>query len=670
MKAIRIMLYCIILSLFFPLIGNAKEIIPEKDVLDIIFVIDSSGSMKANDPSKMGLDMVQAFIDTMQTQGIRIGYVAYNNDIVSYAAPEPIETTENRETLKGKIASIAYAGDTDIGMGVAYAYKLLSTEENSRKIMVLISDGETDLPSGVSRTEEQSNRELEQCIQQCKGKNIPIYTIAFGQYDGNLTLLEETAKETGAENYSAKNPEDLMEILYGIFQNNLFYRIQQFSNGTYAGGSQQITCVLESSYLDEIDILLISSGTVGETFVRYGESEQLLTNLSHYAVGKIENKQIKNPAKEIIIDTATKEGQDLQVYVISYRRFLPVMCIDTKAEKNHELAYQIYFKDTIGETIKDTSFYNLFSWELNSVDSDATQKAVAINQFEVLDEMLKGTILFTHSGEYALEGTLYDKYGRYVFPIRIEVPNAMPSGTIPEKSGILPKQSFVYHLNDYFIDADGDELVYSVLDIQKDQVTIQLEGDQLTLTPQKVGKHKVTVQISDGEDILQYVYHFEVISWMQAYWWIIAIIMIVLAVIIWKITYKPKPELEKITEQKRHFHFSGKLNAYFLQQPQEEDEIPPLTFQMNRVKDSRVSLGDLFGDYPEQANALQLNSIFLIADENHSMVLYHTSKSDIMIGSSIVCRQIQYNIRFGDVIYITSQDGKYDLELHFVAVFQ
>ena len=109
MKAIRIMLYCIILSLFFPLIGNAKEIIPEKDVLDIIFVIDSSGSMKANDPSKMGLDMVQAFIDTMQTQGIRIGYVAYNNDIVSYAAPEPIETTENRETLKGKIASIADA---------------------------------------------------------------------------------------------------------------------------------------------------------------------------------------------------------------------------------------------------------------------------------------------------------------------------------------------------------------------------------------------------------------------------------------------------------------------------------------------------------------------------------------------------------------------------------
>ena len=59
--------------------------------------------------------------------------------------------------------------------------------------------------------------------------------------------------------------------------------------------------------------------------------------------------------------------------------------------------------------------------------------------------------------------------------------------------------------------------MYSVLDIQEDQVTIQLEGDQLTLTPQKVGKHKVTVQISDGEDILQYVYHLKWISWMAGF---------------------------------------------------------------------------------------------------------------------------------------------------------
>ena len=281
MKVIRISLYCIILSLFFPLIGYAEEIVPEKEQLDIIFVIDSSGSMKTNDPSRIALDMVQAFIDTMQTQGIRIGYVAYNDDILSFAAPETIETTAKREKLKGEIASITYSGDTDIGLGVSRACELLSTEDTTHKIMVLISDGETDLPAGSLRTVEQSDRELEYCADQCRENGIPIYTIAFGQYDGNKTLLEQTAQATQAESYSAQKPEDLMEILYGIFQNNLFYRIQQFSNGTYAGGSQQITCVLDAMYLDEIDILLISSGTVGETTAQDGDTELTLTTLSH-----------------------------------------------------------------------------------------------------------------------------------------------------------------------------------------------------------------------------------------------------------------------------------------------------------------------------------------------------------------------------------------------------
>lgn len=670
MKVIRILLYCIILSLFFPLVGHAEEVVPEKDQLDIIFVIDSSGSMKWNDPSRIGLDMVQAFIDTMQTQGIRIGYVAYNDGILSYSALDTIETTAKREKLKDQIASITYAGDTDIGLGVSYAYDLLSAEENTHKIMVLISDGATDLPAGSSRTVEQSDQELEHCIRQCREKDIPIYTVAFGQYDGSKTMLEKTAEATQAESYTAQDPENLMEILYGIFQDNLFYRIQQFSNGTYAGGSQQITCVLDTAYMDEIDILLMSSGTVGETVVQYGDTELLLTNLSHYAVGKIENEQNRAPAKELTIHTATDQGQDLQVYVISYRGFMPVMTIETKADKNQDLEYEISFQDINGENITDTGFYRLFSWELTCMDSERMQSNVEIHKTEVQDDMLKGSIRFTHSGVYTLEGTLSDGYGSYMYPIQIEVSNTMPSGSVPEETGTLVGQTLEYHLNDYFSDTDGDELLYSIPDGQKDEMQIQLDGDHLMLIPRSPGRHIVTIQVSDGEDILQYTYHLEVLAWWQAYWWVIAIILIVCAVIVWRITYKPKPELEQLTEQKRRYHFSGKLNAYFLQQPQDEEEIPPLSFQMNRVKDNRVSLGDLFGDYPEQADALQLNSIFLIADENRSMVLYHTSKSDVMIGSSIACRQIQYSVRFGDVIYITSQDGGYDLELHYIAVFQ
>ena len=72
--------------------------------------------------------------------------------------------------------------------------------------------------------------------------------------------------QTEAESYSAQGPEDLIEILYGIFQDNLIYQIQKFSSGTYAGGSQEIRCVLDALYLDEINIVLISSKPIKEQY--------------------------------------------------------------------------------------------------------------------------------------------------------------------------------------------------------------------------------------------------------------------------------------------------------------------------------------------------------------------------------------------------------------------
>lgn len=284
MKRIGILLCCIVLCLLFPEKVHAEEIVSEKEPVDIIFVIDCSGSMKTNDVSRMGLSMVQAFVDTVQAEDIRIGYVAYNDSILSYSAPKSIALAEEREALKEEIGAITYSRDTDIGLGVSYACELLSAEKNTRKIMVLISDGETDLPQGKERTEEQSNQELEQCVCQCQEEGIQIYTVAFGQYDGSKTVLEEIAMQTEAESYSAQGPEDLIEILYGIFQDNLIYQIQKFSSGTYAGGSQEIRCVLDALYLDEINIVLISSKPIGEATVQYGGEEILLTGLSHYAV--------------------------------------------------------------------------------------------------------------------------------------------------------------------------------------------------------------------------------------------------------------------------------------------------------------------------------------------------------------------------------------------------
>lgn len=88
-----------------------------REPVEIVFVIDCSGSMKANDPSKMGLSMVQAFIDTVQTGNVQVGYVAYNDSILSFSAPESMMMAEKREALNAEISVITYSGNMDIGLG-------------------------------------------------------------------------------------------------------------------------------------------------------------------------------------------------------------------------------------------------------------------------------------------------------------------------------------------------------------------------------------------------------------------------------------------------------------------------------------------------------------------------------------------------------------------------
>ena len=89
-----------------------------------------------------------------------------------------------------------------------------------------------------------------------------------------------------------------------------------------------------------------------------------------------------------------------------------------------------------------------------------------------------------------------------------------------------------------------------------------------------------------------------------------------------------------------------------------------------KIKDNRVSVGDLMKEYPDASATLGLDNIFLIADEDRKMILYHSSNSLIMIGNSIVCKKIQYSVSFGDIISITSPDKMYDVEIHYISMIQ
>jgi Mg-chelatase subunit ChlD len=649
----------------------AEEIASEQNGLDVTFVMDYSGSMTANDRDHTATGMVKAFVDTVHSADIRIGFVAYNDRIVSSAAPVSVKTQEERDSLKGQIDSAGYSGNTDIGLGLSYAYGLSGQDSGRKRMIVLISDGETDLKgSTTGRNMDNSNADLKNTVDACQSQGIPIYTVAFGKYDGNKEILKEIAKQTNAGNYTVEKPETLIEVLYGIFNSNMAYRIQEITNGIYGAGSQSIRVKLDEAYLDEMDVLMISPQQIGDTTVVYGDQQIKPVNLVHYSVAKLSD--VKEDIRELTIQTNTLKDQGLKIYLISYRDLTPVLEIETETGRNKPLPYRIYFKDKNGTVITDEAFYKNFTPKVELyADGQSANGRTALNT-AIEGGVITGEVNLTQSGTYYIDSRLDDVMESCVFnTVRLQVVNTPPAGELPDQLGLNPlskEKNLV--LNDFFKDSDGDTLTYSLEKNQKEAAEVSLDKGVLTVKALKSGKQPLVIKVSDGESAISYSYNITIIPLWKAYWWAFVLAALVLGAVIWRIFHKPKPELEVITEKKAQNRFQGKMDAYFIGQPEEEDEIPPLTFPMYKIKDNRVSFGDLMKEYPEASEALELDRIFLIADEDRRMILYHSSDAGIMLGSSIVCRKIQYSVSFGDIISITSPDGVYELEIHYISMLQ
>ena len=87
---------CLFFILFCPQSVYAEEFVSTKNGLDVMFVMDYSGSMKTNDSQDIARGMVKAFVDTVHSADIRVGFVAYNDRILTSTSPLTIQTEEER----------------------------------------------------------------------------------------------------------------------------------------------------------------------------------------------------------------------------------------------------------------------------------------------------------------------------------------------------------------------------------------------------------------------------------------------------------------------------------------------------------------------------------------------------------------------------------------------
>lgn len=250
--------------------GTLTETIP----IDVVFSIDSSGSMTVNDPSNLRQAAAKSFVDKLDSSRDQGGVVSWDTG-VNFA----FGLTQDFMALKAGIDSVDASGGTNLNVGLNAAIDMLDANTRagpSSKVIVFLTDGVgsyTPAGSGGPAAEAAS-------------KGYKIYSIALG--GASVGPLTDMANATGGQFFNAPSASNLDAIFNAILQtivtstapydvtlvettqdymvNESSFSIAPDSITTLPGGQTQIVWNNIAQHVGDGNNKLIASETFAVTF--------------------------------------------------------------------------------------------------------------------------------------------------------------------------------------------------------------------------------------------------------------------------------------------------------------------------------------------------------------------------------------------------------------------
>jgi pSer/pThr/pTyr-binding forkhead associated (FHA) protein len=208
------LLLCIVIH-GMPSSAPAAQDQPESPV-DLIFVIDNSGSMRKNDPQFVTPKVVEAFVHRLPGQA-QVGMVIFDQAV---RLLEPLDFRppgEARERFSASLAKIDYKGRfTNSAVGIERAlYELkVKGRPEARQGIVFITDGIVD--TGNARKDQELNQWLKQDLTaESKSLGVRIFGIALTEA-ADFILIQALATRTGGEYYRTATALEIAAVLDNI----------------------------------------------------------------------------------------------------------------------------------------------------------------------------------------------------------------------------------------------------------------------------------------------------------------------------------------------------------------------------------------------------------------------------------------------------------------------
>ena len=184
--------------------------------VDIILVLDNSGSMKKNDPKFITRNVVTELLNNIGEE-FRIGMVIFDQDA---RLVEKLANMNNKATAARFLKSlrkINYKGlFTNSPAGVERAIYELKTHgrKEAQKVLILLTDGIIDTGS-KERDIEREAWLKNNLTRESKESGIKIFGIAFTD-NADIRMLQILASRTNGEYFRAYNAEEIPDIFKKI----------------------------------------------------------------------------------------------------------------------------------------------------------------------------------------------------------------------------------------------------------------------------------------------------------------------------------------------------------------------------------------------------------------------------------------------------------------------
>jgi hypothetical protein len=183
--------------------GTSTTITP----LDVVFAIDSTGSMTWNDLLNLRLDAAKDFVDKMDSNRDQAGVVSWDT-YIDFTFPDPVGLSSDFTAGKYWIDQVDSSGGTSLNAGLYKAIDMLDAglQTDSIPVIIFLTDGAgTYTPYGSGGP-----------ASVAAAKGYIIYSIGLGSAP-NAASLQDMANNTGGTYYPSPSAENLQAIFDAIF---------------------------------------------------------------------------------------------------------------------------------------------------------------------------------------------------------------------------------------------------------------------------------------------------------------------------------------------------------------------------------------------------------------------------------------------------------------------